>query len=199
MTRRNAKNLIHQALLQLLEDHALEAVDVQDIAAQAGLSRQTFYYNFKNKRDLVDWILHCNAELALAAFRTSQDINNYICVAFSEAAKDKPLYCSLNAMQNGSYAQLLRDGVLNCAQIMLNISDRQMVERDFNDSLLVFKCAAGGLIQHWVENGMRQSPQTMADVLCGNMPASVAKFFHYDHRERMEQQDIMDSMSDSRF
>lgn len=196
MTRRNAKNLIRQALLDLLMELPLEEIDVQDIAAKAGLSRQTFYYNFKNKRDLIDWILTCNADLALAAYRSSHDINNYLCVAFTEAKKDQPLYSNLNAMQNGGYAQLLRDGVLSCAQIHLNIMDRQVIEMDLNDSLLVFKCAAGGLIQHWVENGMRQTPQQLADILCANMPQLVAKFFQYDHEQHlaeMEQDPLEES------
>ena len=183
MTRRNAKNLIRQALLELLEDHNLDQIDVQDIAAQTGLSRQTFYYNFRNKKDLVDWILHCNAELAIAAFRSTHDINNYACVAFGEAAKDRALYINIHSTHSGSYTQLLRNGVLSCAQIMLTLTERQVIENEFNDSLLVFKCAAGGLMQHWVENGMRQSPQQMADILCANMPPLAAEFFRYHPRE----------------
>lgn len=183
MTRRNAKNLIRQALLELLEERSLDQIDVQDIAAQAGLSRQTFYYNFRNKKDLIDWILHCNAELAVAAFRSTHDINSYVCVAFGEAVKDRALYMSINNTHNGSYTQLLRNGVLSCAQIMLSLTDRQVIENEFNDSLLVFKCAAGGLMQHWVENGMRQSPQQMADILCANMPPLAAEFFRYTPRE----------------
>ncbi|MBQ6807918.1 MAG: TetR family transcriptional regulator [Firmicutes bacterium] len=191
MTRRNAKNLIRQALLSLLEEKALDEIDVQDIAAKAELSRQTFYYNFKNKRDLIDWILGCNADLAQAAFRTSHDINTYICVAFSEAAKDKALYKNLSALEEGSYTQLLRDGVLSCAQLMMNLTERQIVDSDLNEALLVFKCSAGGLMQHWVENGMRQSPQQMANMLCANMPYLAANFFHYNHKEHLAKEDLL--------
>ncbi|MDO4732294.1 MAG: TetR family transcriptional regulator [Bacillota bacterium] len=191
MTRRNAKNLIRQALISLLEEKALDEIDVQDIAARAELSRQTFYYNFKNKKDLIDWILSCNADLALASFRSSHDINTYICMAFSEAAKDKALYKNLSALQNGSYTQLLRDGVLSCAQITMNLTERQIVDSDLNEALLVFKCAAGGLMQHWVENGMRQSPQQMANMLCANMSQPVANFFNYNHKEHLAKEDIL--------
>lgn len=193
MTRRNAKNLIRQALLDLLSERTLDQIDVQDIAAQAGLSRQTFYYNFKNKKDMIDWILSCNAELAVAAFRTNHDINSYVYTAFSEAEKDKALYMSINSASNGNYAQLLRNGVLNCAQIMLSLNDRQVIENELNDGLLVFKCAAGGLLQHWVENGMRQSPQQMADMLCANMPPLVAKFFQYNAAEHASRRNDNDN------
>ena len=57
MVRKNAKILIEQALIELLQDNPLDSIDVQDIAAAAGLSRQTFYYNFNNKHDLLCWIL----------------------------------------------------------------------------------------------------------------------------------------------
>ena len=48
MPRHNAKRKLRQALLDLLVEHPLDKVDVQDIAAQAEVSRQTFYYNFAN-------------------------------------------------------------------------------------------------------------------------------------------------------
>jgi len=43
----------------------------------------------------------------------------------------------------------------------------------------------------WVENGMRQSPQQMANMLCANMPYLAANFFHYNHKEHLAKEDLL--------
>ena len=68
MVKKQAKQLLVQALMDLLEEAPLDKIDVRDMTVKAGLSRQTFYYNFKNKQDMVDWIFAKNNEKAKLAF-----------------------------------------------------------------------------------------------------------------------------------
>ena len=44
-----------RAIKTLMEHAELDRITVKDICAQCGLSRQTFYRNFKDKYDLVNW------------------------------------------------------------------------------------------------------------------------------------------------
>lgn len=79
----DVKSIIADALLKLCETKGLSKVTIADIQAVSGVSRQTFYNHFKDKRDVIQYIYETriishwktpNADLdyydaALAAFK----------------------------------------------------------------------------------------------------------------------------------
>ena len=54
MTRR----AIAAGLKELMETRSFESLSVGDIARQCGVSRNTFYYHFRDKYDLISWVFH---------------------------------------------------------------------------------------------------------------------------------------------
>lgn len=52
-----SKNALGTALLKLLITRELEDVAIQDITKKAGLSRQTFYTNFREKEDILVYLV----------------------------------------------------------------------------------------------------------------------------------------------
>ena len=50
------KQALAQALKELMSANPLEKISVGDITRQAQMGRNTFYYHFKDKYDLVNWI-----------------------------------------------------------------------------------------------------------------------------------------------
>jgi probable dihydroxyacetone kinase regulator len=50
------KDAIASAMKELMETKPFESITVGDIVCQSGISRKTFYYHFKDKYDLVNWI-----------------------------------------------------------------------------------------------------------------------------------------------
>ena len=50
------KQALAQALKELMQAQPLEKISVGDITAHAQMGRNTFYYHFKDKYDLVNWI-----------------------------------------------------------------------------------------------------------------------------------------------
>lgn len=52
---RTKRDIAH-ALLVLAEEKAYETITVSDIIARSGVSRNTFYYHFRDKEDLISWI-----------------------------------------------------------------------------------------------------------------------------------------------
>lgn len=51
----NTKILLAQSLQDLMQVHPLEKISVNDIVEHAGVGRNTFYYHFADKYDLVNW------------------------------------------------------------------------------------------------------------------------------------------------
>ena len=69
----HTKELIANALRQLVQEKHYSDITVADIVKQADISRHTFYYHFKDKQDLLQWIyLHAreNANIISASNHT---------------------------------------------------------------------------------------------------------------------------------
>ena len=56
MPRSNqTKRLLAQSLQEIMVTTPLEKISVNDIVDHAGVGRNTFYYHFEDKYDLVNW------------------------------------------------------------------------------------------------------------------------------------------------
>ena len=49
------KYALETSLKKLLLHKALDKITIQDLTADCGISRMTFYYHFKDIYDLVEW------------------------------------------------------------------------------------------------------------------------------------------------
>ena len=52
------KNALASAMKELLADKPIKKINVKDITDRCGLSRKSFYYHFKDKYDLMNWIFY---------------------------------------------------------------------------------------------------------------------------------------------
>ncbi|MDO5548410.1 MAG: TetR family transcriptional regulator [Eubacteriales bacterium] len=53
----NMKALIVRSFKQLMREQPFEKLTIQRIADRAGIMRSTFYHHFKDKYDLLDWVI----------------------------------------------------------------------------------------------------------------------------------------------
>lgn len=51
------KRALAAALKELMEQKPFSKINVADICEKCGMNRKSFYYHFKDKYDLVNWIL----------------------------------------------------------------------------------------------------------------------------------------------
>ena len=52
------KRALSQAMKELMAEYPMEKIKIGDIVERCGLNRQSFYYHFKDKYDLVNWIFY---------------------------------------------------------------------------------------------------------------------------------------------
>lgn len=50
------RNALAQALQDLMDEKPFERISVTDICERCGMNRKSFYYHFRDKYDLVNWI-----------------------------------------------------------------------------------------------------------------------------------------------
>ena len=52
------KRAISAAMKELMAERSMEKIKIGDIVERCGINRQSFYYHFKDKYDLVNWIFY---------------------------------------------------------------------------------------------------------------------------------------------
>ena len=50
------KRALAEALKELMEEKSFSKISVADICGKCNMNRKSFYYHFKDKYDLVNWI-----------------------------------------------------------------------------------------------------------------------------------------------
>ena len=50
------KRMLAQSLIKLLYREPLSSITVQQITDDCGVNRQTFYYHFQDKFELLEWV-----------------------------------------------------------------------------------------------------------------------------------------------
>ncbi len=52
------KKALAEAMKELMAEQAMEKIKVKGIVERCGMNRQSFYYHFKDKYDIVNWIFY---------------------------------------------------------------------------------------------------------------------------------------------
>ena len=127
MPRSNqTKQLLAQSLQELMATTPLEKISVNDIVDHANVGRNTFYYHFEDKYDLVNWYFQSGITRFLVELSAYSSWN-----------------ALLAALEAGQYAGLLLQ--LSAEQRALLVSDAR---GDSMDAVLCLLQAAWALQQH---------------------------------------------------
>jgi probable dihydroxyacetone kinase regulator len=80
------KNALAASLKNLMREKPFAKISVSDICEQCGMNRKSFYYHFKDKYDLVNWIFMVDflGKMDLESYHNGWDAVYDICYHFYE-------------------------------------------------------------------------------------------------------------------
>lgn len=95
------KRAIAQSFKQLLESQDPESITVSAICSACGVNRKTFYYHFRDKYELVEWIYDTELadELRSISATTALDRWGLFCAVCAYLDRNRPFY--RKTMQHG--------------------------------------------------------------------------------------------------
>ena len=157
------RQMLAQALKELMKTSPLEKISVNDIVEHAGVGRNTFYYHFEDKFDLVNWYFQSGATQFLvtrghyASWSTLlTDLEEYL-------LQNKTFYVNALAYTGQN---CLQEYVFHYLSEMFGQRLLSLVpsatERDCQFTGNYLSGAMLGLLQPWVRNGM--PPLNQADL-----------------------------------
>ena len=168
---RYTKMMLRQALLELMKGAPIDNISVTDLCKMADISRGTFYAHYTDAHDLLNQIeqaLLSDLQRILTAHLTIGercDINK-VMLELLECISYNGDICTILLSDHGDDAFLRQ--VLNVAQeLYFKMVGKQAAENYalFEYVFSFLANASMGIIQRWVQDGMREPAAFLAEIV----------------------------------
>ena len=166
---RTKKN-IHEAMISLLYEKPFDKITINDISKQAEISRGTFYLHYQDKYELVEKYQEELLEKAHALFQTNihENRQEFFVVMLQFFSTEGELL-SLLLSKNGTadiqlqVKQLLKQNAQTNILPHLSIEIHSETEKKY--LLAYLSNAMFGLLQEWLDNGKKETPEEFAQIV----------------------------------
>ncbi len=156
------KRALANALKELTRTKSFDKITIHDITEQCGLNRQSFYYHFQDKFELVDWIYY-NESISIII----DDLNfdNWDQKILDMLLKMKSEDFFYKDTLKSSSGENFKDCIFKIAsELFYNIIERIDINTDYGteEKHFISKFYAYGIcsvIISWAINGMKESPE----------------------------------------
>ncbi|WP_400240731.1 TetR/AcrR family transcriptional regulator C-terminal domain-containing protein [Methanomethylophilus alvi] len=179
-------DLTKQALIasfkKLLETEPFDKITISDITNDCGLSRQTFYYHFRDIFDMIRWIYNSESLNEIGGrggYGTWQD---KIRELFDYTLNNKSLILRTfnSKCRNDLVGYYMDVSIRKISDIVEMKSDGDIAEKDKKFIASVYAYAFVGIMVDWISDGMKESSEEMVDrvykIIMSNFDRTLAAF-----------------------
>lgn len=150
------KKAIAVAFKNVMMRKSFDKITVQDITKECGLNRQTFYYHFEDRYDLMNWIYYNEVFLPFVEILTEDNYHDSFLLMFKIMYNESEFYKNAFSM-SADYG--FKDYLYSILETLIETISKQKKE-----SIDVCFYAHGlfGIITMWIKKGMPFSPEELA-------------------------------------
>ena len=174
------KNALAASLKNLMREKPFEKISVSDICETCGMNRKSFYYHFKDKYDLVNWIFYVDflGKMDITSYHTGWDAVQDICNRFYE---DREFYESaLKIEGQNSFHDYIIDMIHPLMSYYIKDLYKDEEAKDF--FITFFGDAFLASIMRWMSEDMKMKPDEFVQNL-KNVSVGLAKQILRDEDE----------------
>lgn len=158
--RKESREKIEKVFVELLQTKELEQIRVSEICKLAGLNRTTFYANYTDVYQLADSIREKLEESFSELYREERtagvNSNNYLKL-FRHISQNQIFY--------RTYFKLGYDDNYKIVAYDTELAQQHFQGRFIRYHMEFFKSGLTRLIKLWLENGCRESPEEMCEII----------------------------------
>ena len=165
----NTKKLLGDTLIELMSEKPFDKITVSELTKRCNLNRQTFYYHFETIIDLFEWVLAQEAGPLLEQFKGNPlEWNQAIQqILYFMKENSAAVLCALHSIENQqiraffiSYFSQAFSGLFDYICQGLDI------DPEFKEFMIKLHItSATALALQWLESGMKESPEQLAEWL----------------------------------
>ncbi|RGX55935.1 MULTISPECIES: dihydroxyacetone kinase transcriptional activator DhaS [Anaerotruncus] len=155
------KRVLAESIKDLMQSTPLSKISVGDITAHCGVNRNTFYYHFKDKYDLVNWIYYTETFEQMSSFSDRAHWEEGLCNLCLYMQRNRKFYINaLSVMGQNSFSEYLIDFYDNLLITCIHelTEGQQVDEQDVRFVARFYTYAFVGIIEEWAHRGMQEDP-----------------------------------------
>ena len=165
----NTKKLLGNTLIELMAEKPFDKITVSELTKRCGVNRQTFYYHFETIIDLYKWVLQEEAGPLLAKITSDpyQWKNAVLEILYFMKDNAQAVLSALRSIENQQIRAFFVDYFRQVFGGLFDFICQDLdVDQDFKDFIAgLHITGAAGLAIQWLESGMKESPEQIAEWL----------------------------------
>ena len=161
MEQRQTKERLGQALKKLLSGSSMERITVGEIAAACGMGRQSFYYHFKDKYALLEWMIQNDLETCLEPCPGLEQWQRYTQQMLEHICREGRFY---SRVVSGEPQLFLRQCSAQLEKQLNRVLAGEnppppLVAQRLQFAARFFSYGFAGTLAQWIGEGMKLSPR----------------------------------------
>lgn len=158
------KKVLAESLKKLASEKLFEHITVGDIVKECGVNRQTFYYHFTDKYELLDWIYYNETFVPLTADISFENWHEKLEELLRIMKSNKPFYMNTIKCSNNFFEEYLLKMLTKLFSIAIVDLDFKNIIDDERRKLhaKIFAHGLTGTIIEWAMDGMREDEHEFA-------------------------------------
>lgn len=166
------KNAIAAGMKELTKTKSFDKITVSDIAEICGLNRQTFYYHFQDKYDLVTWIYyHEVIEIVVDGLTYENSLEKVFQMLTKMKSEDYFFMSTLKSSVKSEFeeclfkvvGELFYEVIEKIASNKALESDKALESSEIRFIADFYSFGVTGTIIAWATHGMKETPEYMAN------------------------------------
>lgn len=158
------KRAIAEGLKGLIPGKSFDKISVSDITSSCGLNRQTFYYHFQDKYELLNWIYYTEGFSRILDGITFDNWPDRLHQLLDIMKKDQSFYINTIKCEESCFSDYLLEITAALFEEALNKldADHRMSPDDKQFFSQFYSYGICGVILSWTKSGMKQPTQAVA-------------------------------------
>lgn len=174
----NTKYKLADSVKRCMKTTPVDRITVKDIVEGCGLARQTFYRNFKDKYDLINWYFDKLVQQSLGQIETGRTVRESLARKFVFIREEKAFFSgAFRSDDHNSLKEHDFELILQFYNSLIARKASKPLDEELQFQLEMYCRGSVYMTVKWVLGGMKDSPQKMADKLVDAMPPKLSEVF----------------------
>ena len=165
------KKAIIASFIKILKEKPFEKITINEITADCGVSRMTFYYHFQDIYDMLDYVIEEKLRASVSKAFTYETWQRDYTSVFDTVLEEKSFFLKifnsidlrrleyyLSAFAHQCVHKMIREQVQHLGW-RLNAKKEEMVCDIYCYSMV-------GFLLNWISTGMKEEPRVLVEEFC---------------------------------
>jgi AcrR family transcriptional regulator len=174
MAKEAIKYRLSEAVKECMKTQPVEKITVSQIVSECGVSRQTFYRNFLDKYDLINWYFDRLVMESFEQIGLKTTIQECLIKKFYFIKKERVFFCA--AFRGDDYNSLKEHDfrmILSFYETLIKERNPKVLTQEIQTLLEMYCQASVYMTVKWILGGLTMEPEQLAKVLVDAIPPKL--------------------------